>query len=56
MVGRGYSIDEIADELDLHRKTVEAYRRRAKEKLELDSISDLLQYALRWGAVQSSED
>lgn len=56
LVGKGYSVDEICDELDLHRKTVETYRRRAKEKLGLDSVSELLQYALRWIAVQGSED
>lgn len=52
LIGNGYGVGEICDELDLNRKTVETYRRRAKEKLGLDNVSDLLQYALRWGTVQ----
>lgn len=48
MLGQGYSIDEIRDQLGLAQKTVEAYRRRAKEKLGIDTVSDLLQYAVQW--------
>lgn len=48
MLGEGYSLSEIQDRLNLARKTVETYRRRAKEKLGLESVSKLLQYALRW--------
>lgn len=48
MLGEGHSIDEIADRLDLSRKTIEAYRRRAKEKLGLESISEVLQHAVMW--------
>jgi DNA-binding CsgD family transcriptional regulator len=39
---------DIADELDLSRKTIETYRRRAKEKLGFDTVSELLQYAVQW--------
>lgn len=35
MLGEGCSIEEIQDRLNLARKTVETYRRRAKEKLGL---------------------
>lgn len=52
MLGHGYSVDAIQDELDLSRKTVETHRRRAREKLDLDSISELLQYALQWTFVE----
>ena len=48
MLGEGYSIEEITDQLNLSRKTVETYRRRAKEKLGLDSVGELLQYAVKW--------
>jgi DNA-binding NarL/FixJ family response regulator len=48
MLGEGYSIDEIQERLNIARKTVEAYRRRAKEKLGFDSVTELLQYAVKW--------
>jgi len=53
MLGQGCSTQEIADRLNLSRKTIETYRRRAKEKLGFDTISGLLQYAVRW--VQSQK-
>lgn len=52
MLGEGRSIDEIAERLELSRKTIEAYRRRAKEKLGLDSISEVLQHAVMWTSGQ----
>lgn len=48
MLGDGYSIEEIKDQLGLAKKTIETYRRRAKEKLGLDTISELLQFAVKW--------
>ena len=48
MLGEGHSMNDIADELDLSRKTIETYRRRAKEKLGFDTVSELLQYAVQW--------
>jgi DNA-binding NarL/FixJ family response regulator len=50
MLGEGKSVEEIATTLDLSRKTVEAYRRGAKEKLGLDSIADLLRHAVIWAS------
>jgi DNA-binding NarL/FixJ family response regulator len=47
-LGRGESVRDIAEELDLSRKTVETYRRRAKEKLGFDTVDELLQYAVQW--------
>lgn len=50
MLGEGYSIEEIQDRLNLARKTIETYRRRAKEKLDFESVSKLLQYAVQWAS------
>jgi len=50
MLGEGCSIEEIQDRLNLARKTVETYRRRAKEKLGFDSVSKLLQFAVQWAS------
>ncbi|HET6566522.1 MAG TPA: response regulator transcription factor [Rhodothermales bacterium] len=48
MLGEGFSIEEITERLHVSRKTVETYRRRAKEKLGLESIGELIQYAVQW--------
>jgi DNA-binding NarL/FixJ family response regulator len=48
MLGEGYSVEEIGERLDLARKTIETYRRRAKEKLGFDKVSKLLQFAILW--------
>jgi DNA-binding NarL/FixJ family response regulator len=60
MLGNGYSMSDIASELDLSRKTIETYRRRAKEKLGFDTVSELLQYAVQWsygrGSLNGEED
>ena len=50
MLGEGRGIEEIQDRLNLARKTVETYRRRAKEKLGFDSVSKLLQFAVQWAS------
>lgn len=47
-LGEGESVRDIASELGLSRKTVETYRRRAKEKLGFESVDELLQYAVQW--------
>jgi DNA-binding NarL/FixJ family response regulator len=47
-LGEGESIRAIAEDLDLSRKTVETYRRRAKEKLGFETVAELLQYAVQW--------
>lgn len=48
LLGQGRGVQDIADQLHLSRKTVETYRRRAKEKLGFDSVAQLLQYAVQW--------
>ena len=46
MLGEGYTVEDISDRLSLSRKTVETYRRRAKEKLGFETVSELLQFAV----------
>ena len=48
MLGEGFSVQEITHRLNLSRKTVETYRRRVKEKLDFDTVAELLQYAVQW--------
>ncbi len=55
MLGQGYSVQEIQDRLSLSRKTIETYRRRAKEKLGFDTVSELLQYAVQWTYSQGAQ-
>jgi DNA-binding NarL/FixJ family response regulator len=45
----GYSNKEIAARLDLSVKTVETYKTRVMEKLDLRSRADIVRYALRQG-------
>lgn len=56
MLGEGYGVGEIQERLSLARKTVETYRRRAKEKLGVESVSKLLQYALQWTSANARGD
>ena len=48
LLGKGRSTAEIADELHLSLKTVQAYSVRAKEKLGLKTAADLLREAILW--------
>ena len=52
LTGQGFSTREIAGQLRIDIKTVETYRIRIKEKLHLESSSDLLKLAIRWGQDQ----
>jgi DNA-binding NarL/FixJ family response regulator len=48
LTGRGLSTREIASQLRIDVKTVDTYRARIREKLNLKSSSELLQLAIRW--------
>jgi len=48
LTGRGLSTREIAGQLRIDAKTVDTYRARIREKLNLKSSSELLQLAIRW--------
>ena len=54
LIGRGFSTREIANRLSVKTKTVDSFRERIKNKLELGSSSELLQHATRWTV--ASED
>ena len=48
LTGRGLSTREVAAQMHIDIKTVDTYRTRMKEKLNLRSSSELLQLAIRW--------
>lgn len=48
LVGQGFGTRQIAEQLGLDVKTVETYRSRIKEKLELKNASELLRKAIAW--------
>ena len=52
-VGRGLSTREVADELFISIKTVEAHREHIKEKLGLVSAGELLRYAIEYNRVNT---
>lgn len=50
LVGRGWSTRQIARQLKLDVSTIETYRARIKEKLNLRDSLELLQTAIRWNS------
>jgi len=48
MIGRGHNTRQIADNLHLDVRTIETYRARIKDKLDLKDGNDLLHSAIRW--------
>jgi DNA-binding CsgD family transcriptional regulator len=48
LTGKGHSTREIAERLHLSVKTVESYRARIKDKLNLDSGNELMKHAVQW--------
>jgi DNA-binding NarL/FixJ family response regulator len=48
LMGRGFSTRQIADELHVSFKTVQAFHARIKEKLNLTNATELLREAIRW--------
>ncbi|WP_035610728.1 response regulator transcription factor [Haloferula sp. BvORR071] len=55
LVGQGYAARYIAEHLGLDSKTVETYRARIKDKLELKDSSELLRRAIAWKTSQARE-
>ena len=48
LIGRGRSTRQIAEDLHISIKTVEAYRAHIKEKLQLKTSHQLVQHAIEW--------
>src|SRR5262249_46561443 len=48
LLGKGMNTQQIAARLHLSPKTVETYRARIKDKLHLDSGTELMQHAMQW--------
>jgi DNA-binding NarL/FixJ family response regulator len=48
MLGAGVSTREIAEQLTLSMKTVDAHRRHMREKLNLRTTNELIRYATQW--------
>jgi DNA-binding NarL/FixJ family response regulator len=54
LVAWGYSNKEIASKLEISIRTVETYKARLMEKLDLHSRTDMVRYALHQGWLQHS--
>lgn len=48
LLGQGLTMAQITDRLQISGKTVETYRARIKQKLELSSHNELLRSAMQW--------
>ncbi|OPY69640.1 MAG: Oxygen regulatory protein NreC [Syntrophorhabdus sp. PtaU1.Bin002] len=48
LIGQGIGTREIAEQLHVSMKTVEAYRANIKEKLSLKNATELLKHAMHW--------
>ena len=48
LIGRGLPTREIAGKLHISPKTVDSHREHIKDKLKLDSATELLKYAVQW--------
>ena len=53
LLGRGLSTRQIADQLLISFKTVQAFCARIKDKLQLDNVNELLREAIRWQESQA---
>ena len=52
LLGAGKGTQDIADQLHLSGKTIEAHRANIKRKLQLKTASELIRYAVRWVETQ----
>ena len=48
LLGQGRETKQIAENLHISLKTVQAYCARIKQKLQLSSATELLREAMRW--------
>jgi DNA-binding NarL/FixJ family response regulator len=54
LIGQGYGVRQIAQELNLSAKTVETHRAHVKEKLNFQSARELARFAVQWVDQQTS--
>ncbi len=54
LIGQGATTGRIAAQLNLSPKTVAAHRGNIKEKLDLQAVSEVLLYAVRWVETQDA--
>jgi DNA-binding CsgD family transcriptional regulator len=47
-IGAGLTTVQVAERMHISRMTVETYRARIKEKLEVTSMTEVVQRAARW--------
>ena len=52
LVAQGLSSKEVARELNISFRTVDAHRRNIKSKLNIDSLVDLVRYAINHGLIE----
>ncbi|MBI1871705.1 MAG: response regulator transcription factor [Chlamydiae bacterium] len=48
LIGKGYGTRQVAKELHLSVKTIETYREKIKEKLDLENATALVRSAVQW--------
>lgn len=48
LIGAGLATRQIAEQLHISPKTVESHREHIKDKLKLDTATDLLKHAIEW--------
>jgi two-component system response regulator NreC len=56
LTAEGFSSQEIADKLIISAKTVDTYRQRIMDKLDIHHRSELIKYALRKGMLTAPSD
>jgi DNA-binding CsgD family transcriptional regulator len=48
LIGRGHTAREIADNLQVGVATIDTYRVKIKEKMNLRNVAELQHFAIRW--------
>jgi DNA-binding NarL/FixJ family response regulator len=54
LIGQGIETKQMADKLHLSTKTIEVHRANIKAKLKLNSMAELIRYAVRWVESQNT--
>ena len=55
LISQGYKASQIANQLHLSTKTIETYRSRIKEKLNLANAAELLRYSIKWAKAEDKK-